>query len=60
MTQQEWGIVVGMAVLAVIALAPWIVAVHAMFAVINTRLEDIEDRIEERERTKTDSTPQGD
>lgn len=53
MSQQDFGIVIGMVASAILALGPWMFMVHAKLAVITAHLEDIEDRIEERKADKT-------
>ncbi len=46
MTAQEWGILIGMVVSAVLALAPWMFMVHAKLAVIATQIVELDEKVE--------------
>ncbi len=46
MTLQEWAAVIGVAMSVVLALGPWMFAVHAKLAVIASRLDDVGRRLD--------------
>lgn len=46
MTAQEWGIVIGMAVSALLALGPWMFMVHAKLAVIAAQIVQLGEKVE--------------
>ncbi len=46
MTAEEWGIVVGVVVAALLALGPWMFKVHAKLAVIATQLAELSEKME--------------
>ena len=46
MTAQEWGILIGTVVSAVLALAPWMFMVHAKLAVIATQIVELDEKVE--------------
>ena len=46
MTAQEWGILIGMVVSALLALAPWMFMVHAKLAVIATQIVELDEKVE--------------
>jgi len=46
MSVQAWGIVVGVVVSAVLALAPWMLMVHAKLAVIATQISELDEKVE--------------
>ncbi|MGA2031684.1 MAG: hypothetical protein ABSG68_05470 [Thermoguttaceae bacterium] len=46
MTSQEWGILIGGVMSAVLALGPWMFMVHAKLAVIASRIVDLGEKME--------------
>jgi hypothetical protein len=48
MSVQAWGIVVGVATAAVLALGPWMFMVHAKLAVIAAQIADLSEAIDKR------------
>jgi outer membrane murein-binding lipoprotein Lpp len=46
MTVEEWGIVIGALISAVLALAPWMFMVHAKLAVIATQIVELGEKVE--------------
>ena len=46
MTIQEWSIVIGVIVSALLALAPWMFMVHAKLAVLATQMANLEDKVD--------------
>jgi len=46
MDMQAWGIVVGVAMTAILALAPWMFMVHAKLAVIAAQVAEMGEKIE--------------
>jgi hypothetical protein len=45
-TTSEWGILIGVVMSALLALAPWMFMVHAKLAVIATQLAELAERVE--------------
>ncbi len=46
MTAHEWGIMIGMAMSALLALGPWMFMVHAKLAVIATQIAELDEKVE--------------
>ena len=46
MTVEQWGIVIGMIVAAVGAIAPWMLMVHAKLAVLGTQITSMESKVD--------------
>jgi len=46
MTIQEWSIVIGVIMSALLALGPWMFMVHAKLAVIASRIVDLGEKVE--------------
>ena len=46
MTAEEWGIVIGVVVSALLALAPWMFMVHAKLAVIAAQIVELGEKVE--------------
>jgi hypothetical protein len=42
----EWGIVIGMATSAILALGPWMFMVHAKLAVIANQIAELDEKVE--------------
>ena len=47
MSVQAWGIVIGVATSALLALGPWMFMVHAKLAVIAARLADLGEKVDD-------------
>lgn len=46
MTIQEWSIVIGVAMSALLAVAPWALMVHAKLAVLGAEIQSIEHKVD--------------
>jgi len=46
MSVQEWGILIGVVMAALMALAPWMFMVHAKLAVIAAQIGELDEKVE--------------
>lgn len=46
MTTAEWGIVIGVVMSALLALAPWMFMVHGKLAVLASKMEGLENKVD--------------
>jgi hypothetical protein len=46
MTAEEWGIVIGVILSGLLALAPWMLMVHAKLAVLTTTIESLAKKVD--------------
>lgn len=58
MSVQEWGIVVGVAMSAVLALGPWMFMVHAKLAVLSTQVARLETKVDRMVDAEQERLPQ--
>jgi len=57
MTTAEWGILAGVVMSALLALAPWMFMVHAKLAVLATRMEGLEGKVDKLIETNDQRLP---
>jgi hypothetical protein len=58
MTVQEWSIVIGVVMSALLALAPWMFMVHAKLAVLATQMANLEEKADTLIRADERRRPQ--
>lgn len=54
MTVEEWGIVIGVVVSALLALGPWMFMVHAKLAVIAAQMVELGEKVEKAAEANQD------
>ena len=58
MTVQQWSIVIGVIMSALLALTPWMFMVHAKLAVLATQMSNLEDKVDRLIRAHEQRLPQ--
>ena len=54
MSVEQWGIVIGVIVSALLALTPWMLMVHARLAVLTATISSLEDKVDKLASIPTD------